>query len=73
MVKLNLFVGCKDSSTHILTNVLHSINWKKDKNHMIKPVGWENSLNKLGIEGTQKSEKKVLFAQLSNSLQPHGL
>ena len=40
---------------------------------MIKPVGWENSLNKLGIEGTQKSEKKVLFAQSSNSLQPHGL
>ena len=50
MIKLGLFLGCKDSSIYKVTQsikVTHHINKLKDKNHMIISIDAEKAFDKI--------------------------
>ena len=50
MIKWDLFQGCKDGTIiEKSINIIHHINKRKDKNHMIISIDAEKAFNKIQI------------------------
>ena len=80
MIKLYSFQGHKDDSTYTKINVIHHINKRKDKNHMIISTDTEKvfdkiqhpftskTLIKVGIEGTYLNIIKAIYDKLTTNI-----
>ena len=62
MIKLDLFLGCKSArvaSIHKSINLIHHVNKRKDKNHMIPLIEAGKAFDKLQHPFLIKTLKKV--------------